>query len=678
MAASYPKPRPLANKRQFRYSHARHRRPGNVFLKINEALIARLHMAGTAIIVAALVLVMGLLSIRQIRQEYDSSSQALQLRDLQRHQEFLREQMTVAQGFLTHMRTHTEQVLKDQIREQVDEAYAMAAALYAREHGHRSDAAIRALIVEALRPLRFFNGKGYFFVDGLDGRCLLLPIAPEREGSSLLLNRDDKGALIMQGLIKAAETPAGQGFVRYRWYAPNDPAHMADKISYVRAFAPLHLLIGSGQYVQDVEAALQRQALDWLRTYRFGTQRRGYFLVYSADGRVLLSPSRPSHEGLRLSALPPDGRAATRLIEEQADKGGGFVRYDWSADGNPAHTAPKLVYVGHLPGWNWTLAAGEYMEDFQQTGAEQQAALQESIRGKIHLTVMVLAVGVAVALLLGWWFATLTRQLLARYQADIDRRTRELGRKTAALEQSNTDLEQFAYVASHDLREPLRSISAYITLIERQYGQSFDADGRLFLSFVRDGAKRMDRLVLDLLQFSRIDRLGDPIRPMSAAAALDEALQALAVAITETGAVLELDPAIAQAAVLGDFAQIERLFQNLIGNALKYRSPERPLRIAVTLAETRDDERAYWEFSVHDNGQGIEPASFERIFGIFQRLHSRDYEGTGIGLAVCKRIVERHGGRLWLDSTPGQGSRFYFTLPQAEMKDVPPPSGGPI
>ncbi len=642
-------------------------------MKINEALIARLHLAGTAIIVAVLVLVMGVQSIRQIRQEYDSSIQALQLRDLQHHQDFLRQQMTVAQGFLTHMRNHTEQVLKEQIREQVDEAYAMATAIYTREHGRRPDAAIRALIVEALRPLRFFGGKGYFFVDGLDGRCLLLPISPGREGTSLLLNRDDQGALIMQGLIAAAGKPVGQGFYRYRWYAPNDPAHMADKISYVRAFAPLHLLIGSGQYVQDVEAVLQHQALEWLRTYRFGAQNRGYFLVYSADGRVLLSPSRPSHEGERLSALPPDGRAAMGLIEDQAEKGGGFVRYDWSADGNLAHAAPKLVYVSHLPGWNWTLAAGEYVDDFQQTAAEQRAGLQESIQGKIHLTVMVLAVGVMVALLLGWWFSSLTRQLLARYQADIDRQNRELRRKTAALEQSNTDLEQFAYVASHDLREPLRSVSAYITLIERQYGQNFDEDGRMFLGFVRDGAKRMDRLVLDLLQFSRIDRLGDPIRPMMAAAALDEALQGLAAAIVETGAAIDLDPAIAQAAVLGDFAQVERLFQNLIGNALKYRSPERAPRIGITLAETRDEDRAYWEFSVRDNGQGIDPASFERIFGIFQRLHPREVEGTGIGLAVCKRIVERHGGRLWLESVPGQGSRFYFTLPQAEAAEVDPP-----
>ena len=222
---------------------------------------------------------------------------------------------------------------------------------------------------------------------------------------------------------------------------------------------------------------------------------------------------------------------------------------------------------------------------------------------------------------------------------------------------SNAELEQFAYVASHDLREPLRMISSYIALLERRYGNSFDPDAREFLHFASDGAQRMDRMVLDLLEFSRIGRKSDAFAPVALAEVIRAATKNLTLAIEESSAGIILPAALPT--LVGSRGELVRLFQNLIGNALKYRHPERVPRIAITI-ETINDE---WEISITDNGIGIASEYFDRIFGIFQRLHTREqYDGTGIGLAICKKVVEHHGGRIWVNSSPGIGSTFFFTL----------------
>jgi PAS domain S-box-containing protein len=232
----------------------------------------------------------------------------------------------------------------------------------------------------------------------------------------------------------------------------------------------------------------------------------------------------------------------------------------------------------------------------------------------------------------------------------------------AEIKRSNEELEQFAYVVSHDLREPLRMISSYLSLIERRYTAQFDRDGLDFIAFARDGAIRMDRLVRELLDLSRIGRLGAPMVRMPIRPAIDQALRSLSAAIESEGAVIDCDPRLDAIEIAGDGNQIAQLFQNLIGNAIKYHTPDRAPIVAVGCRDMPGEP----VFFVKDNGIGIESRDFERIFGIFQRLHARDaYEGTGIGLAICKKIVERHGGRIWVESSPGAGTTFAFTLPAA-------------
>jgi PAS domain S-box-containing protein len=225
------------------------------------------------------------------------------------------------------------------------------------------------------------------------------------------------------------------------------------------------------------------------------------------------------------------------------------------------------------------------------------------------------------------------------------------------LKRSNAELEQFAYVASHDLQEPLRMVSSYTQLLLRRYGDRLDGDAREFTAYIVDGAARMKQLIEDLLAYSRVGTKGKAFKPVALEAALRRAIVNLRAAIEESGAAVTYD---ALPTVEADDTQLAQVFQNLIGNALKFRSASVP-RIHVSSIEKEKE----WEIVVADNGIGIEPQYFERIFMVFQRLHNKgEYPGTGIGLAICKKVVERHGGRIWVESKPDEGSAFHFTLPK--------------
>ncbi len=235
----------------------------------------------------------------------------------------------------------------------------------------------------------------------------------------------------------------------------------------------------------------------------------------------------------------------------------------------------------------------------------------------------------------------------------------QLERQATELKRSNEELEQFAYVASHDLQEPLRMVSGYTQLLQRRYSGKLDKDADEFIDFAVQGVKRMQALIADLLAYSRVASRGKAPVEVELADVMEQVLANLQATIEESGAEIKapLLPSLP-----GDPVQFVQLFQNLIANGIKFHG-NAPPKIEIE----QQENPLYWQFCIKDNGIGIESEYREKIFVIFQRLHTRDkYPGTGIGLAICKKIVDRHGGKIWVESEPGKGSRFCFTLPKVQ------------
>ncbi|AEE45729.1 sensor histidine kinase [Cellulomonas fimi] len=295
------------------------------------------------------------------------------------------------------------------------------------------------------------------------------------------------------------------------------------------------------------------------------------------------------------------------------------------------------------------VASGDLTHPVEATGPGEIAALADDVeRMRVALVTEVRAVEAS--------------------RAEIADAHEQLTTQAEELRRSNRDLEQFAYVASHDLQEPLRKIASFTQLLQKRYGGQLDERADQYIAFAVDGAKRMQRLINDLLGFSRVGRMGGEVTDVDLDAALAEAVDNLGERIAETGAVVTHDPL---PTVQGEEALLVQLFQNVVGNAVKFRHPDRTPQVHLSARRVGEE----WEIECRDNGIGIDQQYADRVFVIFQRLHAKDvYEGTGIGLALCKKIVEFHNGRIWIEPSPETGTRILWTLPvpAADTVDATP------
>jgi signal transduction histidine kinase len=362
------------------------------------------------------------------------------------------------------------------------------------------------------------------------------------------------------------------------------------------------------------------------------------WLLLDRQGAVIIEKSQASDMN---SSLPKVELLSARRAAENREKPG-FVEELHQRRQIPVVTGfARTQGYSNFPGFDWTVLV---------------RLDREHVQAPIN-RLMWTAAGVGLLLItplaaFGVWASW----RLVRDNRDLALSRKALEESIAELARSNADLQQFAYVASHDLKEPLRIVASYTQLLARRYKGKLDSDADEFIRYAVDGANRMQWLINDLLAYSRVTSQDQVLEEVDCHGVLEEVLSDLRVAIEESRAVVTHDPL---PRVMADRGQLGQLFQNLIGNAIKFHGKEPP-RVHVS-TERKPDE---WAFSVRDNGVGLDPQYAERIFVIFQRLHDREeYPGTGIGLAICKKVVERHGGRIWVVSQVGQGATFHFTLP---------------
>ena len=362
------------------------------------------------------------------------------------------------------------------------------------------------------------------------------------------------------------------------------------------------------------------------------------WLLLDRQGAVIIEKSQMS--GMNSSLTKVDLPSARRAAEDREKPG--FVEELHQRRQIPVVTGfARTQGYSNFPGFDWTVLV---------------RLDREHVQAPINrLMWTVVGVGLLLVTPLAG-FGVWASWRLVRDNSDLALSRKALEVSIAELARSNADLQQFAYVASHDLKEPLRMVASYTQLLARRYKGKLDSDADEFIRYAVDGANRMQWLINDLLAYSRVTVQDKVSEEVDCNSVLEEVLSDLRVAVEESRAVVTRDPL---PTVMADRVQLGQLFQNLIGNAIKFHGKEPP-QVHVS-AERRPTE---WLFSVRDNGVGLDPEYAERIFVIFQRLHNREeYPGTGIGLAICKKIVERHGGRIWVVSQTGQGATFHFTLP---------------
>lgn len=337
---------------------------------------------------------------------------------LQKGRDQLSTEIKGAKDYISYMVAQAEQVLKEQSRAEVLKAHSIAKTIYQREHGLRPESEIKDLIRESLRDIRFFNGRGYIFIDDDKGLCILLPTSPHIEGKSLYDNQDDTGHFIMRGLIEAVENPLGEGFSRYRWYPPHDQQNMTDKIAFVKAFEPYNWIIGAGDYLYQIENDLKDQALKRLEAIRFG--KNGYLAIFDAQGRLLSSAGVSSFNGKALSQEKLDlEQAALDKIRQTATAGGGYIEYDWYFP-NGEGPYRKISLVETVPGLDWVLVAGFYPEDIKHLLLRQKGLLEKSLREDRTQLYIFLIMATMATLALSLLFSGWLNRRFGEYNREIE------------------------------------------------------------------------------------------------------------------------------------------------------------------------------------------------------------------------------------------------------------------
>lgn len=405
----------------------------------NEKSIPRIHLVGTLLIVLLLTVGLSGYIFWQSRQDAQSSFDRIEQALAEHAEARLKAEMHNAVTTIEFTRTQTEAVLRESLMQQADSAYQIAEAIHTRESALRPAAELRKMIVETLRPVRFYDGRGYFFIDDMNGNFVLLPTSPQLEGKALLDNQDDTGHFIMRGLISAARLPRGEGFSRYRWYTPENPIVMAEKLSYVRYFEPYDWLIGTGDYLYKWEERQKQEAMLHLRTQRFGTT--GYTALFDAGGRLLLSPSNAALEGKAEADLPVFERSVLEKLLSTARAGGGIVRYDWP-QADTGTLMKKTAYVQTYAPWQWVVVTTLFDDEmYAAVAAEQQIHAQLSTRQALTIALAGLA-----ALLLGlaasWTFSRWMRHLFEGYHRNNLAQQDALRQQADALRETQASLQE--------------------------------------------------------------------------------------------------------------------------------------------------------------------------------------------------------------------------------------------
>ena len=415
----------------------------------NEKSVPKIHLIGTIVMAVLLTLALAGFFTWQNLVERRGSFARIEQGVTEQVKERVTAEMNRSLEYIEFTRSRGEMVLRQSLVLQVDMAYQIAQAIYEKEIPKRPVAEVKRLIIEALRPVRFYEGRGYYFIDDMAGQFILLPTAPQLEGKTILDNKDDTGHFIMRGLIEAAGKPDGEGFSRYRWYMPDDPKKMSDKLAYVRRFAPFDWLIGTGDYTYKWDQLQQQEAIARLRSVRFGAT--GYIALLDPDGRALISPVNKTVEGKLASEVPPIERTALEEMIASAKRGGGFINYQWP---NPAtgKLETKTALVRMVEPWGWIVIATMFNSELQ-SALDVEIKIYEQGANQRSLNMLLAIMGaLSIALFGSLLFSRWSKQLFRNYHQQNLAQQSALQASEQKLAIILDSVEAFIYIKGMDYR----------------------------------------------------------------------------------------------------------------------------------------------------------------------------------------------------------------------------------
>ncbi len=631
--------------------------------------------------------------MEHLRQEYINSQKAL-----------IKTEVDSAVEYINYKKKLTAERLKRDVKNRVLEAHKVATNLYHQNIGKVSDSQLMDLIKNALRPVRFFDDRNYYFIDDLDGYSVLYPPKSQFEGNNLLKLQNKAGVRPLPDIIKIVRKK-GEGFYIYNWVKYTEGRKPTEeefpKITYFKLFKPFNWFIAVGEYEDYVEDDIRNEILSRIASIRFGDE--GSLFIKTTTGQNLVSESKAEQFPLVKNSI----KNLDDHIHDESIVKGAFINH---SDSKHADANYKMMYIRSIPEWGWIIGADISFENVDSVIASKKSDLSNKTNQNIIRNIIILISLVAftyfVARLVSLkaktsfdvfsaFFKKAATDDIEINQADLHfsefaglaQAANEMVRSRVEVKEKlesanielaskNKELEQIVFVTSHDLRSPLVNVQGFSkelthslkelaevlavddipTEIRNKFSYILQTDIPESIQFIMKSIDKMDLLLAGLLRLSRLGRAALNFQALDMNEIMHEIASTTEFEIKAKKTALEiadLPPC------RGDKTQIDQVFSNLISNALKYLDPERAGTIRIT--GTQKDQTA--TYCIADNGIGIKKEHQTRIFEIFHRLDPGSSDGDGLGLTIVRRIIDRHDGNIWVESEPGKGSRFFVSLP---------------
>ncbi len=598
---------------------------------------------------------------------------------------------------LINFRRHAiEEKMRKDLRDRIYQGYGIMENLYRTNKNKMSHEQIKQMFRDVLRPIRFNNGRGYFFLVSMDGTEELYPIAPQFEGKNLLDLRDEKGNYVIRDEINLIKKE-GEGFVTDFWTKPGiDSVMIYPKTSFIKLFEPMNLYIGCGEYLDNIEKDIQEEVKETIRRIRFGSD--GYIFVNTYDGHAVIIDSKKFKPGDYIWEMT-DAKGLKVIQEEYKavqNPGGGFINYHWKKL-NSDVVAPKISFIKGIKEWKWMVGAGIYVDEIDQQIASERKQLIKKVAIRILLSFGLLIIILLVVTMFARWisrsidenFEVFMHKLswsvktgsklseedyslheLRMFSADINEviqtkndAERIIIKDQHKLKELNDTKDKYFSIISHDLQGPFNTIIGFSDILLKEYNEYSDDERRKFIANINHSAVSMHKLLINLLTWARSQ--SGKIRVNPEKFSLHEVAQNVVDVLKTQAGIKSIDLANqvdVSCHVFADKSMTSTIIQNLTSNAVKFTGAGGCITINAMVSNNKTI------VTISDTGIGIKKESLEKIFELddTKKQYGTDNEtGTGLGLVICKEFVEKMQENIWAESVVGKGTTFYFTLEKA-------------